>query len=370
MASWDVGGDFTRFIYLNASEFWTTSQLQAGPRVRPLADAASERVASLPISIGGRATTLDAYVQAAPLDGVIVIDDGRVFYESYPRMHREDRHLWFSVSKTLVSLSVGLLEERGLIDVSQPVSRYLPRLVGSVWQDISVIDILDMASGVACPEVLSAAESCFWTFFDALGWPVADAATEDPWTELTTMEPGRPAGTLHEYTSVNTELLQWLVEEVSGQRYADFVEQEIWQHVGAGSDGLLVSTPNGHAMTAGGMTSTLRDLARYGMLYIDGSVVSDVHRDKILNDGRPELIGPQSFQGRILGPGVTRHSTWQWDVVTVDGDFYKSGHGGQGLYVSPSQGLVIAWFGTHSENGRPNGFQLAARQLAESGLMR
>ena len=369
MSSWDVGGDFTRYVYLNTSEFWTTSALHADGPVREMPVALSSEVASLGVTLGGREFSLDDYVQSAPLDGVIVIDDGVVIYESYPHMSPDDRHLWFSVSKTLVSLSVGLLEERGLLDVSQLVSTYLPRLSESAWQDIPVIDILDMASGIACPEVLREPESCFWTFFDALGWPVMQDAVPDPWSVLSTMTAARPSGTLHDYTSVNTELLQWLVEEVSGERYADFVEQEIWAHSGAASDALLVSTPYGQAMSAGGMTSTLRDLARYGMMYIDSPVVSDAHRGKLLNDGRPDLIGPQSFQGRILGPGVTRHSTWQWDVVTVDGDFYKSGHGGQGLYVSPSQGLVIAWFGTHGTNGRPNGFQRIARQLAESGLM-
>jgi hypothetical protein len=40
------------------------------------------------------------------------------------------------------------------------------------------------------------------------------------------------------------------------------------------------------------------------------------------------------------------HNHWQWDAVFSDGDFYKSGLMGQGLYVSPETDSVIVFFST------------------------
>jgi CubicO group peptidase (beta-lactamase class C family) len=47
-------------------------------------------------------------------------------------------------------------------------------------------------------------------------------------------------------------------------------------------------------------------------------------------------------------PPSTNH--WQWDAVWSDGDFYKGGVFGQGLYVSPAKDLVIVWFSTAVSN--------------------
>ncbi|MCH8302956.1 MAG: hypothetical protein IH912_09400, partial [Proteobacteria bacterium] len=51
-----------------------------------------------------------------------------------------------------------------------------------------------------------------------------------------------------------------------------------------------------------------------------------------------------------------------------DGDFFKSGYGSQGLYISPSRDLVIAFFGTLDKDGRSSQMTQVARQLAKSGL--
>ena len=51
-----------------------------------------------------------------------------------------------------------------------------------------------------------------------------------------------------------------------------------------------------------------------------------------------------------------------------DGDFYKGGFSGQGLYISPSCNLVIAFFGTADDNGVSNELDDISRQISKSGL--
>ena len=54
----------------------------------------------------------------------------------------------------------------------------------------------------------------------------------------------------------------------------------------------------------------------------------------------------------------------QWNFVTEDGDLFKSGFGGQGLYVSPARDLVIAFAGTPRPDGSVNQLWWFSRRLA------
>ncbi|MDF2153565.1 hypothetical protein [Vibrio sp. CAU 1672] len=43
-------------------------------------------------------------------------------------------------------------------------------------------------------------------------------------------------------------------------------------------------------------------------------------------------------------------SSYQWDAVFSDGDMYKAGLNGQGIYVSPETDTAIVWFSTAYRN--------------------
>ncbi len=98
-------------------------------------------------------------------------------------------------------------------------------------------------------------------------------------------------------------------------------------------------------------------------------LISDSYMQKIQKDGRPAIFNAgRENNPRLIDAERPRHNTYQWDLVMEDGDFFKSGYGGQGLYVSPSRDLVIAFFGTLDEDGRSSQMSQVARQLAKSGL--
>jgi CubicO group peptidase (beta-lactamase class C family) len=376
-ASWTDGGDLSRYVYLNASEFWSQIVLSEGDFVRPLGAASPEagaEVRDFLVAFQRGERTVSDYVGDSPTDGAIVVHEGRIVFEDYPRMAPKDKHIWFSVSKTFVSTAVAILEDRGQIDADAPIDTYLTELAGTAWAGIPIVDILDMASGIDCPEVKSDPDSCFWEFYDAFGWPVTSRVQDDAMATVPAMETLRPSGEVFDYTSVNTEVLNRLVEVVSGERFSDFVEREIWRPAGPASDALIGTTANGAAFSAGGVSSTLRDLARYGMLFTDAvraqgdPVISDAYMEKIQLGGRPELtiVNADEWPRTALPDDSFEHNSYQWDIVTSDGHFFKSGFGGQGLYVAPEQNLVVAWFGTQDERGSTE-MLTVARELATSG---
>lgn len=380
MDNWDNGGPLMRYVFLNMPEFWTHSVIGRGGPVRELPVNLRADIAEFVTTTDDEKKPLADYVNDSTVNGAIVLHRGQIVFEAYPRMRPEDKHLYMSVSKGHAATAIAILEDRELIDVNKTVATYLPSLQESGWANVSVQDVLDMASGIGCLEgeegAYSNPERCYYQYEASLGWLRAtDATMDSPFEYMATLESHRPAGEAFEYTSPNTFILGWLAESISGRPYADLVSTEIWQKMGAESDGIIVAPRRGVPIASGGISSTLRDMARFGLLFTPSGrkdlqpVISDAYLEKIQNGGRPEIfnVGKDDDDNEVDGE-MPRHNSYQWDFVMSDGDFFKGGFGGQGLYISPSRDLVVAFFGTFDEEGNGHEMTRIARQLAKSGL--
>ncbi len=94
----------------------------------------------------------------------------------------------------------------------------------------------------------------------------------------------------------------------------------------------------------------------------------DSFQQKLLEDARPELITPGGPDRAVFETAgeLPTHAVWQCDAVFADGDFGKSGFGGQYLFVSPRSDLVVAWFGSFGEDMVTPDLPSVARQLASA----
>ena len=119
------------------------------------------------------------------------------------------------------------------------------------------------------------------------------------------------------------------------------------------------------------MSSRLRDLVRYGMLYTPSWGVVAVQRvipesllERIRTGCRHSLYEAAMAARAEAEPAAEKRcNSRQWDAVWEDGDMFKGGARGQGLYVSPDRDLVVAWFSTTSENGWTNYARAIAKML-------
>ena len=337
-------------------------------------------VTNFSTTTGDGEKSLQDYVNNSTVNGALVLHRGKIVFEAYPRMRQQDKHLYMSVSKGHAASLIAMLEDRELIDVTKGVETYLPSLQDSGWAGVSVQDVLDMSSGIGCLEGEEGAydnpDRCYYQYEASLGWLRATEATLDsPFAYMETLEAHRPAGEAFEYTSPNTFILGWIAESISGQPYADMISTEIWQKMGAEADGIIVAPRRGVPIASGGISSTLRDMARFGLLFTPSGragvqpIISDAYLKKIQEGGRPEIfVADGDEEKKRIDGELPRHNTYQWDFVMQDGDFFKGGFGGQGLYVSPSRDLVIAFFGSFDENGKGHEMTRIARQLAKSGM--
>jgi CubicO group peptidase (beta-lactamase class C family) len=168
----------------------------------------------------------------------------------------------------------------------------------------------------------------------------AAVASEDTYDLLRSFRRVRPPGEQFVYTSANTILLADLIEWVTGRRLAETIGSEIWSKMGAEHDGLLLVNGKGIPVAHGGLIMTLRDLARFGLLFTPSGagVLPRSFLSRLLHEGRRALLGPNNNGD---------HASYQWDLITSTGEMFKGGFGDQLLYIDTTRDVVIGYFGTN-----------------------
>ncbi|HEX5166676.1 MAG TPA: serine hydrolase domain-containing protein [Thermomicrobiales bacterium] len=383
LANWDKGGPQMRYTFRRMTEFFPHVLIRRAGPVSRLAESPRDEIARASVQTRRGDVSLDTYVADSSVNGVVILHRGAIVYERYPRMCPDDLHLTMSVSKVFTSTLIAILEDRGLVDVLQPVDAYVPDLRGSGWEGVSVRDVLDMASGIDCDQtpadVYTNPEQPYYGFEASLGWLPPLAGTADStYDYVAGLGRLKEPGEAFDYSSANTFVLAWLAEQITGRPHADLLSDEIWSRIGAEGDAAITIVPgSGATASHAGLSARLRDIARFGLLFTasrervsETRLVSD-HYLRGIASGRPDIfangITGRSMLARMAGDPPS-HNSYQWDYVMPDGDFYKGGYGGQGLYISPARDLVIAFAGAFEIDGPDSEMPGIARQLARSVL--
>ncbi len=355
------GGDISRYAFLNFTQLHKHAIIKKGASVKAFETRKSQIGNFVTISRFGK-LPLKEYIKKDAIDGMLIIHKGKIVFETYPRMFKDDVHLSFSVSKVFASTAIALLEDRGLVDVNQSIDFYFKALKGSAWEGVCITDILAMSSGID-PKTDR-------DLIEKTGWPESGNAKEDIIKALVTSKKGpNPAGTAFEYIGINTAMLGFLVEKLSGLKYSYFLEKEIWQKLGTEAHAYMLQKSYGRDMPSLGMSFTLRDLARFGFLFTPSGrkegklIISNSYLKNIQNAS--EKLRTKSYFG-----SETKRSAYQWDEIYDDGDFAKFGHAGQGIYIAPKQDFLIAFFGTYTEGLVQNELPLICRQISKSGVFK
>ncbi len=347
--NWDEGGARSHWVYLHPSEVFPSAILRRAAPERALPVHPRPEIGNFELDPSLH-TTLSAWLPSSPIDGFIVVHKGAIAYEQYPHMQESDLHLIMSVTKAFVGTELGLIEDSGKVDLSKPVAAYLPEFAGTAWAGASVRDVAEMASGMEGAEDSAAAyldpKHKQFQIEASLGWRPATpempaaVANGDTYGVLRGFRRMRKAGEQFAYTSANTILLADLIERITGRRLADVIAGDIWSRIGAEHDALLLVNGKGFPIAHAGLTMTLRDLARFGMLFTPSAagVLPKTFLDRLLHGGRPALMGPKNNGD---------HASYQWDMITAAGEIIKGGFGNQLLYIDVNKDVVIAYFGTN-----------------------
>jgi CubicO group peptidase (beta-lactamase class C family) len=280
-----------------------------------------------------RSRSLDDFLNETRVAGLLVIKDGRVVAERYALGHGPDS-VWvsFSVAKSVLSLLYGAaLQDGSLQSLDDPVTRYLPSLRGSAYDDVTLRHLLQMSSGVAWNEDETDPKSDL----ARTGRIARTGGMNDLLAYMKRLPRKAPPGTVFNYNTGETNVAGAVLRAATGRTLAQYLSEKIWQPAGMEADAYWLLLRTGDSEFGGCcISATLRDYGRLGLLALRGGVAADgtrvVAREWIAASTTPAPTAPNYGYLWWIGGG---------------GRFAASGIFGQYIYVDPERRVVVV---THS----------------------
>jgi CubicO group peptidase (beta-lactamase class C family) len=233
------------------------------------------------------------YLQRKQFSGVILVArDGKVLFEkAYGAANLEwnipnfvtTKFRIASLTKQFTAASIFLLQDRGKLEVGDPVKRYLAD-APPAWDRITIYNLLTHTSGIP-------------NSYDGItSW--RQSKTPEQLVAAFRNKPLDFApGETHKSSNAGYYLLGYLIEKISGQTYGDFVRENIFKPLGMNDSGyvsnsaIITNRAAGYHFTpagienaqfydesllfsAGGLYSTAEDLLRWEQSLFAGKLVS------------------------------------------------------------------------------------------------
>jgi CubicO group peptidase (beta-lactamase class C family) len=326
-----------RWAFWHMREIMPTHLISAG--AHPEVAAGNRRALGNPavVRLDERPSTVEDILAGTFTDAVMVLHDGAVVDERYfAGMTETTRHLIMSVSKSIVGCVAGLLVGQGRLDPRAAVTDYVPAVSGSGYRGATVRDLLDMRTGVAFRETYTASDSEVRIMERSMGW--APPLANDPrgaYAYLATIGASGPHGGEFTYRSADTDMLGWVCERAAGERMADLISALIWQPMGAEFDAEITCDSVGTAIHDGGISTTLRDLGRFGQMLLDDGVV----------EGRQVVPSAWLADTFDPGPGVREAFAHTENEPMLPGGWYRN----QFWFFRNGAGPILLCLGIHGQ---------------------
>jgi CubicO group peptidase (beta-lactamase class C family) len=235
-----------------------------------------------------------------------------------------------SMTKQFTAACILLLEERGKLNVNDPIKKYMPD-APPAWDKVTIYNLLTHTSGIP-------------NSFHGLGF-------REPKTPEQLVGYFRDAplqfepGTAAKYSNAGYFLLGYLIEKISGQSYQDFVQENIFKPLGMNDSGydpnsaLLPRRASGYLLTpsgavnafyldmslpysAGGLYSTVEDLLKWERALFDAKLLSAASLKKMITPFMYDYYACGLVVSKIGGRTVIEHAGDGIPGFTSDMVFY------------------------------------------------
>lgn len=281
------------------------------------------------------------WIKRTDTTGIIVLKDGEIIFENYFNGNDKLTHaIVFSVSKSFVSFLIGVaLEEGKITSLNDPVDKYAPLLKGSGYEGVSIKHVLQMSSGIQFTEDYDDLKSDIVRLSAAFAVGSLDKF-------IASLKNEKTPGSYNKYISADTQVLGMVLKGATKKSLTDYMQEKLWSKLGAENNAEWLTDTEGIELALGGLNATIRDLAKFGMLYLNEGrnykgeqlVSSDWVKASVTPDA-PHLMPGRDNPASdwLLGYG------YQWWIPEIpEGDYAAIGIYGQFIYVHPEYNVVIA----------------------------
>ena len=276
---------------------------------------------------------------------VVMIRDGKIFYEAYWKpFHKDFLHRMYSVSKSFVSIAIGLLAEDGLIDLDAPMVSYIDesyiKNANKYVKKQTIRDMLMMCTGYPKekePFFSRKPEDRLKDYFDS--------SSSDGY------QPRYP-GSIFSYDSHGSFVLGAIVEIVTGKKLMDFLRERIFDKIGVSKEAYCLTCPGGHSWGDSAVLCKARDLAKMCQLMLrKGEWEGEQLLDKNYAEKATSNLVSTDQVGHLI-PGAHGYGYQFWR--TRNNSFYFNGMGSQYGICIPDKNMIFVVNSDNQGHPRPD----------------
>ena len=292
-------------------------------------------------------------LQANYTDGIVVLHQGRIVYERYAgALSEQGQHIAMSVTKSFTGLLAAWLAHEGVFDPARPVAHHVPDMGGCAFGDATVRQVMDMTTALKYSENYADPNAEIFDYVRAghvISRPATYQGPEGFQAYLLTLVKEGTHGQGFMYKTVNSDALAWVMHRTSGSDMASLLQERIWSRLGMEQDASISVDAIGTPFAGGGLSTGLRDLARFGeMLRCEGSANGRQIVPAAVVADTAAGASPEDFKlaGYAGLPGWSYRNMW-WVTHNPHGAYMARGVHGQSIYVDPKAEMTIARYGSH-----------------------
>ena len=343
-------GPINRWSYSHIREILPTANIAHDNKQTLILKRDKTFLESFSVRHDGQEQLIDKIANDWYIDGLLVLKDGNIVFEKYYGHLTEDKpHLMNSISKSVVGLLAGSLENEGLIDFSRTVSHYVPELEESGWGSDSLQTVLDMQDGSDYTEDYPDFTTTFRLQDCVIGWIADDYCPEilpfGGYEFFPTIGRNESKTGKFSYRSGSTDVLGWVLEAATGTSLPELISKYLWKPMGAEFDAYITVDRSGFALGSRGMNSTLRDLSRLGLLVMNkGKAFGEQVIPAIFIEDIHAQAGDPHWPYASSDNLAPYYRSFWWGIGNKERDLNGIGIHGQYLRVAPEAGIVIALY--------------------------
>ena len=311
--------------------------IQGAPNATPLASQSLSNTAFTQTvenweSMGGKA--------------LLVWHDGTLVLEKYAEgINPQDRSKSFSLHKSLLGLVAAQMENEGRFSLDDHLSTHIDSLKNNPLGELTVRDMLTHQSWLErFPMSPPQLKSLNLLLSDKVERTALKAKIVD-------------SDPVFDYSNPNYQIagaaIRRAIKTKTGQNYADYVSENIWQRIGADEAYLWSETDDGAPRFYAGLMASPQDWLKLGIMIAknDDSVIS---KAAVANFLAPSPLNPHYGLGiwrgfpddlsREYGPSTPFAVKSKAQFLAPDMVF-MDGFGGQRVYISQKEKLVVVRIG-------------------------
>ena len=242
-------------------------------------------------------------------------------------------HNVYSISKSVTSCAVGILEAEGKLKDTDTVIKYLreyfPDNYDKKWEKVRLCDVMHHKTGYSEAANIDIDVMDFWAdghpdfLFHVLSQPIINEPGEGPFV----------------YCDTNYYLIGRVVEQITGETLGAFLQTRMFNPLKWRGNAWGVC-PQNHTLGGTGLFATARDLCAYGLMLACGG---EFEGERILTS---EWIEKARGDRGGYGYGISNSADGRW--------FMTGGAYGQAVYIFPEKRTSVCFLGHDMPVGEVN----------------